>query len=252
MLVIGIHQPQYFPWLGLIDRIYRCGLFVILDTVAYSKNYFYNRNRIKASGGQLWLSVPVLTKGHYGQSFTEARINNIGNWPVKHSKSIYHSYFNAPFFKNYEPLLASMLNRRWDFLVDLCLESLGFLMDSFGVKTKILRASQLGIKGNKEELLISICKELKATHYLSGVDGSNYIHPDIWKADNIEVDFQSYIHPVYQQLHGNFIPNMSSLDLLFNRGANGLKELTAGQPEYFERLRKIEGITKDEGKAILC
>ena len=29
-----------------------------------------------------------------------------------------------------------------------------------------------------------------------------------------------YKHPIYNQLHGDFIPNLSIIDLLFNEGPN--------------------------------
>jgi hypothetical protein len=32
------------------------------------------------------------------------------------------------------------------------------------------------------------------------------------------VDWQRFDHPVYPQLHGKFIPNLSCIDILFNCG----------------------------------
>ncbi len=37
--------------------------------------------------------------------------------------------------------------------------------------------------------------------------------------------FQAFNHPVYPQLYGDFIPNLSLLDLLFNCGPDSLKIL---------------------------
>ena len=34
----------------------------------------------------------------------------------------------------------------------------------------------------------------------------------------IAVEWQQYPHPVYPQLHGAFVPNLSALDLLLNCG----------------------------------
>ena len=65
-MIVGIHQPQYLPWLGIIDRIIKSDIFVMLDNVPYSKNYFYNRNRIKTANGWNWITAPVLFKGKFG------------------------------------------------------------------------------------------------------------------------------------------------------------------------------------------
>ena len=98
---VGIHQPMYLPWPGLFDRIYECDVFVLLDNVPYSKNYLINRNKIKTVNGWMWLTVPVLTKGCFGQLIKDVQINNATQWRKQHWKSIYYSYINAPYF--YEP-----------------------------------------------------------------------------------------------------------------------------------------------------
>lgn len=237
MTVVGIHQPQYLPWLGLIDRVYRCDAFVILDSVPYSKNYFYNRNKIKTSDGIMWLTIPVLTKGHYGQAFTETRIDKNQDWGAKHWKSISYSYGNASFFKDYSEYFFITMQKQWTILADICVETFTFLLKSFNINTKVVRSSELSVNGKKEELLINICKKMGATHYLSGIDGKNYLDMDLWKEYDIQIDFQNYAHPAYPQLYGDFVSNLSAIDLLFNCGEKGLETLTANQPKYFGGLR---------------
>jgi len=236
MKVVGIHQPQYLPWLGLVDRASRSDVFVILDNVPYSKNYFYNRNKIKGPNGPQWLTIPILSKGQFGQSFVDTRIDNAQNWSEKHWKSIYHAYANASFFDEYSDYFHGVFEKEWDLLVDICVETFRFLLASFGIEKEIVRASELSAEGKKEELLIDICRKLDATHYLSGPDGAKYLNMQIWKDNNVEIDFQNYIHPEYEQLYGKFVANLSAVDLLFNYGREGLKVITAGQPVYFKKI----------------
>ena len=40
--------------------------------------------------------------------------------------------------------------------------------------------------------------------------------------NNINLSYQNYTHPTYNQLFGDFIPYMSVIDLLFNEGNNSL------------------------------
>ena len=71
---VGIHQPEHLPWLGFFHKMSMSDCFVLLDNVAYSKNDFQNRNRIRTSGtvaGWCWLTVPVLTKGRSGQKISD-------------------------------------------------------------------------------------------------------------------------------------------------------------------------------------
>lgn len=226
---VGIHQPMYLPWLGLFDRIYRCDIFVLLDNVPYSKNYYLNRNKIKTPNGWAWLTVPVLTSGKFGQLIKDVQIDNSTGWREKHLKNLFFNYKKAPFFDAYRKPLEEIYQREWIYLAELAEELLNFVLESLGIKTPLVKASDLEVQGKKEELLLNICKKLHADEYLSGPDGRNYLNPQLWKESNIKVIFHEYQHPEYPQLYGKFIPNLSIIDLLFNCGTESLKILTQNQ-----------------------
>lgn len=40
--------------------------------------------------------------------------------------------------------------------------------------------------------------------------------------------FRNYMHPVYSQLYGEFIPYLSAIDMLFNCGLDKSKTLLKG------------------------
>jgi hypothetical protein len=75
------------------------------------------------------------------------------------------------------------------------------------------------------EKILHILSELNATHYISGSgEGSNrYIDEEKFTDNNIKLIWQEYTHPKYKQLHGEFIPYLSVLDLLFNEGKRGAR-----------------------------
>ena len=83
-------------------------------------------------------------------------------------------------------------------------------------------ASALGVEGRKEELILNICKAVQAEEYLSGPDGRNYLNLGLWQEHQVKVEFHDYLHPRYPQLHGEFLPHMSVIDLLFNCGPDSL------------------------------
>ena len=68
----------------------------------------------------------------------------------------------------------------------------------------------------------SICKKLKATHYLSGESARNYILDSEFSDQNIELEYQEYQHPEYPQRYEGFVPFLSTIDLLFNCGEKSL------------------------------
>lgn len=234
-MVVSIHQPQYLPWLGLVDRAAHSDVFVLLDSVAYSKNYFYNRNRIKAANGWIWLTVPVLFKGKFGIKIKDITIDNRQGWRQKHWRSISLAYTHAPFFETYKRDWEDFYSGEWQALSQANIATMELTLRSFGVKTPMLKSSEMPVEGEKEELLISICRRLKADKYLSGPDGKNYIHPGLWNKAGIEIEFQEFRHPKYPQLFGDFLPQMAAIDMLFNCGPESLAVLLDDKAEK-ERL----------------
>lgn len=218
--IVSIHQPAYLPWLGYFNKIALSDTFVVLDTVQFEKNSFINRNKINSPNGPIWLSVPVLTKGKFGNNLIkDLKINNNEHWQKKHWKSISLNYSNAPFFKDYNLFFEEVYSKRWEDINTLCMEVTSYLCKELGIKTKILLASELeGLTGAKAELILNICKKLGAKTYISGVFGREYLNSQLFKDSSINLIYQSYRHPPYRQLNKAFVPNLSIIDLLFNYG----------------------------------
>jgi len=219
---VGIHQPMYLPWLGLFDRINRCDVFILLDNVPYSKNYFLNRNKIKTANGWTWLTVPVIFKGNSHKIIKEIEIDNRSDWGKKHWLSIYYSYKNSSYFDTYADVFEHFYKQEWRYLVEASTHLLFSLLRMLNIKTPIRMASTLGVEGRKEELILNICKSVQAEEYLSGPDGRNYLNLGLWQENKVKVEFHDYLHPQYPQLHGEFLPHMSVIDLLFNCGPDSL------------------------------
>ena len=74
---ISIHQPQFLPWLSYFLKIEKSDKFIFLDDVSFHKNGLQNRNKIKNSNGDFWLTVPIL---HSRQKIIDVKINNKINW----------------------------------------------------------------------------------------------------------------------------------------------------------------------------
>ncbi len=222
-----ILQPSYLPWLGYFDQMFKSDAFVIYDDVQYDKNGWRNRNRIKTPQGPQWLTVPVLTKGRNLPINRAVEINNTTSWQKKHLKSIAQNYTKAPFFAQYMGLLEGVLERRWKLLIDLNMTLIHLLMEELGLNTKIYLASDLRIpKDGKIERLIHICRHFQADIFLEGDAGRDYLDEALFAREGIRIEYHGYRHPVYRQLHGNFVPYLSVIDLLFNHGKDSLEILT--------------------------
>lgn len=228
-VTVTIHQPECLPWLGLVEKLRQCEVFVLLDCVQFEKNYFQNRNKIRTAWGWAWLTVPVLTKGASGQPIRQVRIRNDEAWRRKHLQSFLQHYGAAPYFDRYFPDLQALYARSWDRLEELNTAVMQWMAGAFGLSRQFVRASELPVSGTRSELLASICRAVGATTYLSGVSGRDYLDERLFAEAGIAVRYQDFQHPVYRQCYEPFLPNMSAVDLLFNVGPQSLDVLTQAQ-----------------------
>ena len=225
---VVILQPSYLPWLGYFDQMYKSDVFVVYDDVQYDKNSWRNRNRIKTPQGWQWLTVPVLLKGRNFPLIKEVEINNDLPWGSKHLKSIVQNYRTARFYEDVIGGLEAILAREWKFLIDLNMECIVLLKRLLGFERKICFASELNIpKVGKTERLVEICRHFGADSFLEGDAGKSYIDDSLFTNAGITLEYQHYHHPTYEQLHGEFIPYLSVIDLLFNHGKESRQIVTA-------------------------
>ena len=161
---IAIHQPEHLPWLGYFDKMKQVDLYVYLDNVQYRKNHFQNRNRISTG----WLTVPVLTKGHTSSTIKDMQIDNTQKWQKKYIGRLDDRFRKSPEYKYYRSGLWNCIVKDYTYLVDLNYVLIELLKFHLEIKTPTIRASELNVKGNNSELLVSICKATGAKTYLSG------------------------------------------------------------------------------------
>jgi hypothetical protein len=228
---VTILQPSYLPWLGFFEQMTRSDKFVLLDDVQYTRRDWRNRNKVRVKEGWVWLTVPVQQKSRFSQSLLETRIDNSVSWRRKHLETLRQHYCKAPFFEKYFPRCQQVYEKDWTFLFDLCLETINLIKEEMGIETPLLRSSEMKPGGEKTERLVSICRELGATHYLSGESGSNYIAEEDFSSQGIALEYQNYEHPVYPQRYTGFVPHLSAIDLLFNCGEQSLGILKQDETE---------------------
>ena len=244
IVILTAHQPVYLPWLGLFHKIALSDKFVYFDDVQYQRRDWNNRNKIKTNQGEVWLSVPVFSKGHFRKSLKDICINNEEPWRRKHFDSIVHAYKKAPYFKKYIGIFEEVYAKEWERLSDLNEYMLKQFLRMLGVNIPFFKLSEYNLESTKSDLVLDMCKQIKANLYIFGVQGKNYADIDSFHREGLQVYFQDYRHPEYDQLHNKtFSPYMSVIDLLFNCGEKSLDIIRSGNctreellKEYFTRV----------------
>ena len=238
------HQPAYLPWLGYFDKIISSDIYIYLDTVQLEKNSFSCRNKIKTPQGGAWITIPIKRKGTSSIAIKDICIDNSKQWKKKHLKNFYYNYQKAPFFDDLYPRIEELYNQSFELFSDLAYYHLLFWVKELNIKTKIVKSSDLSISSKKSDLILDLCQHLNADKYISGVEGKYYLDAKSFKKEKINVEFQNYQHPVYQQLNGSFISHMSVIDLLFNEGPNSNEIIMSGNydNQYYPHNKVLSDI----------
>jgi len=218
---VAIHQPQYLPWLGYLDKLDRADVFVLLDTVQFKKNEWQNRNRIRTAQGWQYLTVPVLHE--FPQRLDSVRINNQADWRRKHAQALETHYGKAPYYGRYAPVFQELLARDWERLALLSEAVLAALAEAFGIMTPIVKAGRFEAREEQTGRIVDLCKAVGADCYLAGAGGRSYMKLEDFQAAGIAVEFQDFVSPEYPQVYRPFIAGLSAVDLLFNCGGEGFR-----------------------------
>ncbi len=227
-MILTAHQPVYLPWLGLFHKIALADTFVSFNDVQYQVRDWNNRNKIKTQSRPLWLSVPVIHDNHIDRKFCEIEIDNKQPWRRKHWKTIFLNYKSAKNFKKYADFFEDTYSREWKTLLELNEYMMRWFLDTLSIGIPVLSARDLHFQGEKSDLVLDMCKKVGAETYIFGAQGRDYADKDAFSAADVLPLFQEYIHPEYAQLHGEFTPYMSVIDLLFNCGDDSREILMSG------------------------
>lgn len=225
---IAIHQPEFMPWLGFFYKMALADTYVVLDHVQFKKRYFDNRNRIVSPRKEVSYAVaPVLSKGRHAQPIMNTELDNTQNWKEVLLKKIKYFYSKARYFDKYYASFYSVLKEKeHHHLIDLNIDIIDFFRSSLGISTPMFFSSRMNVQAYRgSDLILQICLLNESSVYLCGPSGRDYLKTDDFSKRGINIEWLEYKSPEYSQLGDGFIPNMSTLDLLFNHGGESLNIL---------------------------
>ncbi len=218
-MILTTHQPIFLPWPGLFYKAEHADCMVLLDDVQFPRGKSWmNRNRLKNEDGTLWLTVPVWKTGRGLQSIRNVEICSEREWRRKHLRSIRQNYANAPYFDEYFAVIESIYGKNYGLLADFNIDLVRYFWKALSIDAELLRQSDLGIEGKGTDLLIKICERMGADRVLIFPVTGKYLDIAEMNRHGIEIRTMRFRPPVYPQLWGEFIYNLSIVDMLMHCG----------------------------------
>lgn len=225
--VVVIHQPDFAPYLGFFHRFLQADMYIALDHVQFvsgSSRSWTNRDKIKTADGVKWLTVSV-KKAPRETAINKVELAIASDWRRDNLNLLEQNYRNAPYYNEIIPAIERLYAQQFHMLSDFNMASIAMVMSMLDLSVPWVWSSDLQPSGSKNELLIDLLRKVKATHYLSGLGARAYLEPQKFSAAGIEVIWQQFNHPVYPQQYGEFVPFLSILDVFFNCGIVGARDL---------------------------
>lgn len=231
-MIISTHQPYFCPYPGFFYKALLSDILVILDEVQFpQRTTWIRRNRFKNDQGTLWMTIPVWKKGLGRQQINQVRVCYEGRWARKHPESLKSFYVNAPYLGDHLGFIEKIFSSRFEKLIDLNLAIIRYLFDCMQIETRLVLLSELGVKAQATQLLVDICKAMSASTFMAQSQAEKYLDSDLFRKNGIEPRYFRYIAPIYPQLWGDFIANLSTFDLVFNCGPRARDILIHHQPD---------------------
>jgi hypothetical protein len=224
---IVISQSMYFPWVGLLEQMRLADVFVHYDDVQYSKGSFSNRVQVKGVNGVSWMTLP-LRDYHFGQRIDEVMLDDRTDWRSRHREILRQAYRKAAFRDEMLGVVDRVFAQETRTVADISRLSMLELAAYFGLSPRFLSSGNLPVPGASSERVCDIVEHLEGTVYITGHGARHYLNHGLFEEKGIAVEYMRYERTPYPQLHGDFTPYVTALDLIANCGVEGAAMIHSG------------------------
>ena len=229
--VVGIHQPNFFPWLGYFKKIADADTFIFLDHTINNikEGNWQKRVRILINGDSKWITIPLKSsKISVFQPVNLMEIDLSNKAFKKNQKSIGFNYSKCPFYNDVIPLVNNYFQQSSQYLSERNISFIKEVSRRLGIKTKFVLSSSLSPKEASTNLLIEMVQKCNGTVYLSGDGADGYMENDKFNQNGIKLQKLNFTQPKYHQLNtSEFTSGLSIIDSLMNIGYESTAELLA-------------------------
>ena len=198
---------SYWPNLHYFFYVLNASIINIEQFDNYSKQSYRNRTQILSANGVLNLSIPI-KKNKSEKVINSIEISYKEDWQKNHWRAITSAYKNSPYFDFFEEDLKVFYSKKYNLLIDYNTDQIKFI-----------------IKVLKQKKNIQLTKQYERNPD-SVIDLRTIIHPkQSYLSDKLVANKldQSYYQTFENKI--SFTPNLSILDLLFNKGLHTIDYL---------------------------
>lgn len=224
-MLVAIHQPNFFPWLGYFDKIARADVFVFLDAVDFSNGSWTNRVKLLIGSDVRWFTCPIVRREGLGK-ICDLKIDDGKPWRKKALRTLEANYAKAAHYAQTIGVVEPFFREQRESLSAFNMDVVTDLAAAIGLNCKFSVQSELNVSGSGTHLLADLVEVVGGDRYLVGGGAGGYQDDDVFADRGIEVVPQEFRHPEYSQLRvESFVPGLSVLDIAMNCGFDRISAL---------------------------
>ena len=223
---IGIMQPYFFPYIGYFQLLNMVDKYVIYDTASFSNIKWGFRNRILINGAPGYFRIKTL-KASQNKQFNEIKVSNDTETKEKNIHTLECSYGKAPHFLEVMPVLEQFLMGDYDNLAEYNVAAIRMICSYLGIDTEIHLFSELDSDKalTRQFRIYDVCKVLGGNEYINAIGGMELYDFEEFRENGIELAFLKTDNISYPQLGGEFVPDLSIIDVMMFNSVPEIQEL---------------------------
>jgi hypothetical protein len=223
---LAIMQPYFFPYIGYFQLINSVDKFIIYDNIQYTKKGWINRNRILLNKKDQLITLPLKKNSDY-LNIVERELSE--SWGIDRNKMlnvIKSSYNKAPYFQDTFELISKCLNNPEINLFKFIYDNIISINNYLEIKTPIIISSTIDIDHTlkSQDKVLSLCKNQNADIYINSIGGIKLYDKEIFKNNNIKLNFLKSNSIQYKQFNNEFISWLSIIDVMMFNSKQQIKE----------------------------
>jgi WbqC-like protein family len=194
VLTCAIHQPNLFPRLSTLAKLYTADIWIVLDDVQFNHRDYQHRARLAALDDvtrQQWLSLPVHRPFGRSTRINEVLLLDPDTGARRVLQLVQQHYGRAPHWHELRGLVqevaaAVAVSPR---LADVTEVSTRLLLAALGWRGSVIRSSELAARQERSARLADLALAVGADEYLCGPGGAKYLNEVPFKEYGIRVRY---------------------------------------------------------------
>ncbi|MFD3937940.1 WbqC family protein [Streptomyces sp. NPDC058611] len=186
-----IHQPNLFPRLATLAKLFAADTWIVLDDVQFTRRDYQHRTRLAALGApqtSRWMSVPTHLPQGRQTAVRDALIAEPGPAQRRTAAMLRQYYGASPHWAGLaqalEPVGAAFRSGRTAAVAEMSTRS---LLNLLGWKGQILRSGDLTARSGRSQRLADLTAAAGAGSYLCGTGGMKYLDAAPFAAQELAV-----------------------------------------------------------------